>query len=90
MYIMVGPNLLTRAYLLQAWGDRKWTNLGLKALASCTYQFVRLYVSSFAFQAHVQRAQIRAEMEETNGKPRSLFPRGKFREATAVSWTDDI
>lgn len=65
----------------QVWTDKKWKNPALKELASCTYQFVRLYVSSFAFQAHVQRAQMRAEAERGadglgSASGTQLFPRG--------------
>lgn len=70
------------------WMQKTWTSPSLEQLCWCTYHFVRLYVSSFAFQAHVQRAQARAEAEaiasgdiKPEGKERSvqLFPRGKFK-----------
>lgn len=45
------------------WEPKQWRDPILKELTWCTYEMVRLYVSSFAFQAHVQRAWMRAEEE---------------------------
>lgn len=67
------------------WSLKKWKSDSLEQLCWCTFHFVRLYVSSFAFQAHVQRAQARAEGEAGSegkgegGKEKNvqLFPRGR-------------
>ncbi|ORY35773.1 hypothetical protein BCR39DRAFT_512070 [Naematelia encephala] len=78
-----------------AWSTKQWRYPTLKELAACTYHFVRLYVSSFAFQAHVQRAQMRAEEEaraqamglgaEPSSKTGvSLFPRGSATSPDAL------
>ncbi|KAK1927726.1 hypothetical protein DB88DRAFT_479042 [Papiliotrema laurentii] len=71
------------------WTDKQWKNPALRELACCTYQFVRLYVSSFAFQAHVQRAQMRAEASRgADGRPSiagtQLFPRGSATSPDAL------
>jgi hypothetical protein len=63
----------SRADHLQVWSPKKWLNPSLGLLASCTFHFVRLYVSSFPFQAHVQRAQMRAEEEAEQGE-RPAYP----------------
>jgi hypothetical protein len=69
------------------WLLKKWNSASLEQLCWCTYHFVRLYVSSFAFQAHVQRAQTRAEAEATESKGEGrdknvqLFPRGTSRQS---------
>jgi len=77
------PYLLAGVLILQQiWTPKSWTNPSLKELAACTYQFVRLYIASFAYGAHVERAQARAEAEGSNGVEGKaggahLFPRGK-------------
>jgi hypothetical protein len=59
-----------------AWKDKVWRLDAVRELTWCTYHFVRLYVAAFAFQAHVQRAQERAEHEkearEREGKVHGL------------------
>ncbi|KAK4687831.1 hypothetical protein P7C73_g2287, partial [Tremellales sp. Uapishka_1] len=68
------------------WKDKSWGKETLKELTWCTYHFVRLYISSFAFQAHVQRATARAE-EGKEDLPRSavsLFPRGSATSPDAL------
>jgi len=48
------------------WSPKIWNDDNLKELTWCTFEMVRLYISSFAFQAHVQRAWFRAEEEGGN------------------------
>ena len=81
-----------------AWKDKVWRLDAVRELTWCTYHFVRLYVAAFAFQAHVQRAQERAEQEKeareregklaTPGMPAagavSIFPRGSATSPDAV------
>ncbi len=52
------------------WEPKEWRDKNLQELTWCTYEMVRLYISSFAFQAHVQRAWMRAETSaaESNGE----------------------
>lgn len=77
------------------WKDKVWRLDAVKELTWCTYHFVRLYVAAFAFQAHVQRAQERAEREreikEREGRPLpngtggvTIFPRGSATSPDAV------
>jgi hypothetical protein len=51
------------------WHPRQWQSEHLRELTWCTYEMVRLYISSFAFQAHVQRAWARAEDEQKAAAP---------------------
>lgn len=76
-----------------AWKDKVWRLDSTRELTWCTYHFVRLYVAAFAFQAHVQRAQERAEAERENGKPSgivSIFPRGSATSPDALFIYDSI
>jgi hypothetical protein len=55
----------------RTWQDKQWADPNLKDIAWCSFHFVRLYVTSFAFQAHVQRA--------TSGYPGSGRPSSSKR-----------
>lgn len=69
-----------------AWKDKVWRLEAVRELTWCTYHFVRLYVSAFAFQAHVQRAQERAEKEREAGRNGvvNIFPRGSATSPDAM------
>lgn len=69
-----------------AWADKVWHLDSVRELTWCTYHFVRLYVSSFAFQAHVQRASERAEHERDLGRTglTTIFPRGSATSPDAL------
>lgn len=76
-----------------AWKDKVWRLDSTRELTWCTYHFVRLYVAAFAFQAHVQRAQERAEAERESGRPNgivSIFPRGSATSPDALFIYDSI
>ncbi|WWD19715.1 hypothetical protein CI109_104179 [Kwoniella shandongensis] len=71
------------------WKPKKWSNLTLQELSWMTYHFVRLYVSSFGYSAHVKRSQWRAEEEASAGRDGSrqsvqLFPRGSATSPDAL------
>nr|XP_019044036.1 specific RNA polymerase II transcription factor [Kwoniella bestiolae CBS 10118]OCF22966.1 specific RNA polymerase II transcription factor [Kwoniella bestiolae CBS 10118] len=71
------------------WKPKKWSNQTLHELSWMTYQFVRLYISSFGYSAHVKRAQWRAEAEAQSGKEGArqsvqLFPRGSATSPDAI------
>nr|XP_019010426.1 specific RNA polymerase II transcription factor [Kwoniella pini CBS 10737]OCF49207.1 specific RNA polymerase II transcription factor [Kwoniella pini CBS 10737] len=71
------------------WKPKKWSNQTLRELSWMTYQFVRLYISSFGYSAHVKRAQWRAEAEAQAGRdgarqPVQLFPRGSATSPDAI------
>ncbi|WVR07572.1 hypothetical protein IAU60_004614 [Kwoniella sp. DSM 27419] len=71
------------------WKGKKWSNPSIHELSWMTFQFVRLYISSFGYSAHVKRAQWRAEEEPTVGKdgirqPVQLFPRGSATSPDAI------
>nr|XP_018260769.1 specific RNA polymerase II transcription factor [Kwoniella dejecticola CBS 10117]OBR82927.1 specific RNA polymerase II transcription factor [Kwoniella dejecticola CBS 10117] len=71
------------------WKPKKWSNQTLQELSWMTYQFVRLYISSFGYSAHVKRAQWRAEAEAQAGRdgarqPVQLFPRGSATSPDAI------
>lgn len=72
------------------WKTKRWRLDSVRELVWCTYHFVRLYVAAFAFQAHVQRAQQRAEKERERDPygPKSgaisIFPRGTATSPDAV------
>ncbi|KAK8853288.1 hypothetical protein IAR55_003992 [Kwoniella newhampshirensis] len=71
------------------WTPKKWSNLTLKELSWMTYHFVRLYVSSFGYSAHVKRAQWRAEEDSAAGREAArqsiqLFPRGSASSPDAL------
>ncbi|WWC91805.1 uncharacterized protein L201_006752 [Kwoniella dendrophila CBS 6074] len=71
------------------WKPKKWSNQTLHELSWMTYQFVRLYVSSFGYSAHVKRAQWRAEAEAQAGRDGGrqsvqLFPRGSATSPDAI------
>ncbi|KAL1413416.1 hypothetical protein Q8F55_001182 [Vanrija albida] len=73
------------------WKDKTWRVDSVRELTWCTYHFVRLYVSAFAFQAHVQRAQERAEQErEPRSGAVSMFPRGSATSPDALFIYDSI
>lgn len=73
------------------WKDKVWRVDSVRELTWCTYHFVRLYVSAFAFQAHVQRAQERAEQErEPRSGAVSMFPRGSATSPDALFIYDSI
>ncbi len=44
-------------------GCHRWTQYPLRDAVWCMFHYVRLYISGFAFQAHVQRAKRRADDE---------------------------
>ncbi|WVQ74282.1 hypothetical protein IAR50_003879 [Cryptococcus sp. DSM 104548] len=61
------------------WQPKKWANPVLEELSWMTFHFVRLYISSFGYSAHIKRAQWRAEEDAAAGRERQpiqLFPRG--------------
>ncbi|WWD03753.1 hypothetical protein V865_001809 [Kwoniella europaea PYCC6329] len=71
------------------WKPKKWSNQTLQELSWMTYQFVRLYISSFGYSAHVKRAQWRAEAEAQAGRDGGrqsvqLFPRGSATSPDAI------
>ncbi|WRT70131.1 uncharacterized protein IL334_007125 [Kwoniella shivajii] len=71
------------------WKPKKWSNPTLHELSWMTYQFVRLYISSFGYSAHVKRAQWRAEAEAQAGRDGArqsvqLFPRGSATSPDAI------
>ncbi|KAL7419170.1 hypothetical protein Q5752_006006 [Cryptotrichosporon argae] len=75
-----------------AWRDKLWNRDDTRELTWCTFHTVRLYVAAFAFQAHVQRAQSRAEREREEGRNGvvSLFPRGSATSPDALYIYDSI
>ncbi|GMK59278.1 hypothetical protein CspeluHIS016_0702930 [Cutaneotrichosporon spelunceum] len=73
-----------------AWKDKVWRLESTRELTWCTFHFVRLYVAAFAFQAHVQRAQERADAARESPRPNgvgsvgSIFPRGSATSPDAL------
>ncbi|WVQ84669.1 hypothetical protein IAT38_006824 [Cryptococcus sp. DSM 104549] len=77
------------------WKPKIWSNPTLQELSWMTYHFVRLYITSFGYSAHVKRAQWRAEEEPTVGRdgaklPVQLFPRGSATSPDALYIYDSI
>nr|ODN90968.1 specific RNA polymerase II transcription factor [Cryptococcus depauperatus CBS 7855] len=76
------------------WKPKKWSNITLEDLSWMTYHFVRLYISSFGYSAHVKRAQWRADEESLSGRDGSrqvqLFPRGSATSPDALYIYDSI
>ncbi|WVR00116.1 hypothetical protein IAU59_007258 [Kwoniella sp. CBS 9459] len=71
------------------WKPKKWSNATLHELSWMTFHFVRLYISSFGYSAHVKRAQWRAEEEAQAGRegarqPVQIFPRGSATSPDAI------
>ncbi|WOO81900.1 Transcriptional activator ARO80 [Vanrija pseudolonga] len=65
------------------WRDKKWKLFPLTDAVWAMFYYTQLYICAFSFQAHVERASIRAEEEYNNDTthdgprpPLSLFPRG--------------
>ncbi|KDQ49197.1 hypothetical protein JAAARDRAFT_43035 [Jaapia argillacea MUCL 33604] len=63
------------------WGDKKWETFPIFECVWISFHYLRLYISSFAFQAHVQRAAptaLQAMKDEGDKKPFDdlIFPRG--------------
>ncbi|BEI89708.1 uncharacterized protein CcaverHIS019_0210700 [Cutaneotrichosporon cavernicola] len=76
-----------------AWKDKEWRLESTRELTWCTFHFVRLYVAAFAFQAHVQRAQERADAARESPRPNgvgSIFPRGSATSPDALFIYDSI
>ncbi|ODN73302.1 hypothetical protein L202_07849 [Cryptococcus amylolentus CBS 6039] len=75
------------------WQPKKWSNPVLEELSWMTFHFVRLYISSFGYSAHIKRAQWRAEEDAAAGRERQpvqLFPRGTAASPDALYIYDSI
>ncbi|BEI94648.1 uncharacterized protein CcaverHIS019_0702290 [Cutaneotrichosporon cavernicola] len=63
------------------WHEKKWSLFPLNDAVQAMFYYTQLYICAFSFQAHVERAAMRAEEEyklhEGGRRPAlSLFPRG--------------
>ncbi|CAK9782420.1 unnamed protein product [Cutaneotrichosporon oleaginosum] len=63
------------------WNEKKWSLFPLNDAVQAMFYYTQLYICAFSFQAHVERAAMRAEEEyklHEGGRrpPLSLFPRG--------------
>ncbi|ORX35392.1 hypothetical protein BD324DRAFT_94682 [Kockovaella imperatae] len=72
----------------KTWSQVKFKDPRLQAMRGCLYHFARLYVTSFCFQAHCQRAHNRAAVEKPGIL--QLFPTGAAASPDAVHIFESI
>lgn len=66
------------------WATKRWKTFPLTDIVWCQFHYVRLYISAFSFQAHVERASARAELEEANAKGGASPDSGEATNADAA------
>ncbi|WVO21275.1 uncharacterized protein IAS62_002582 [Cryptococcus decagattii] len=77
------------------WKPKQWSNRTLEELSWMTFHYVRLYISSFGYSAHIKRAQWRGDKEFPTARDGSrqavqLFPRGSATSPDALYIYDSI
>lgn len=77
------------------WKPKQWSNRTLEELSWMTFHYVRLYISSFGYSAHIKRAQWRGDKEASTGRDGSrqavqIFPRGSATSPDALYIYDSI
>ncbi|OWZ76656.1 specific RNA polymerase II transcription factor [Cryptococcus neoformans] len=77
------------------WKPKQWSNRTLEELSWMTFHYVRLYISSFGYSAHIKRAQWRGDKEASIGRDGfrqavQIFPRGSATSPDALYIYDSI